>query len=76
MIAPGTNESPGWSRADYVASVGMVPRSTEVFFVRTYRRPEVFGQERASQHWVDIVEASVAHDCPCPGTASSLAPKT
>ena len=116
VIALGTNESPGWTRADYAAAVDMVPRSTEVFFITTYRDPAVFGQDRADiqetysswmrsiskyrdnvsfinwrghvkrnpallrdgvhatdpegiRYWVDLVEASIAHNCPCEGTA-------
>jgi hypothetical protein len=115
VIALGTNESAGWRRADYSAALSMLPRSSEVFFVTTYRDPAVFGQWRADiqerysswmraiardradvrlinwrrdvladpsllvdgvhashpagiQRWVDLVEATVAHDCPCKGT--------
>lgn len=42
VLALGTNESAGWTRADYAAAVDMLPRTTHVLFVTTYRDPAFF----------------------------------
>lgn len=47
IIALGQNISPDWTKADYEAATELVPASTEIYFISTYRDPDIFGQEAA-----------------------------
>ena len=37
IIALGQNISPDWTKADYQAATELVPASTEIYFISTYR---------------------------------------
>lgn len=50
VIALGTNAVPGWGEADYQAVVDMVPASTSVVFVNTYRDPSLWPNTEAQPY--------------------------
>ncbi len=47
VIALGTNESPRWTEDDYVRVTQMVPETTGIVFVTTYRDATTWGRDRA-----------------------------
>lgn len=47
VIALGTNESHGWTEDDYVRVTQMVPETTLIVFVSTYRDSTLWGEARA-----------------------------
>lgn len=47
VIALGTNESHGWTEDDYVRVTQMVPDTTGIVFVTTFRDPTLWGAARA-----------------------------
>jgi hypothetical protein len=66
IIALGQNISPDWTKADYEAATELVPASTEIYFISTYRDPAVFGQEAADTEerytsWMRQIAADRPH---------------
>lgn len=56
VVALGTNAMPGWGEADYQAVLDMVPPTTSVVFVNTYRDPTLWPntnlyRSRAGVQW-------------------------
>lgn len=47
IIALGQNPDPDWTKADYKAATDLLPASTTIYFISTYRDPEIFGQAAA-----------------------------
>lgn len=47
IIALGQNPTRGWTKADYEAATELVPASTTIYFISTYRDPAYFGQKAA-----------------------------
>ena len=48
VIALGTNEVDGWTKAGYEEAVSKLLSTTRIVFVTTYRDPNVFGVDRAN----------------------------
>lgn len=66
IIALGQNISPDWTEADYRAATELVPASTTIYFISTYRDPVAFGQEAADTEatytsWMREVAAGRPH---------------
>lgn len=48
VVALGQNDHPDWTKADYRALVDLVPRTTTVFFVTTWKDAALKGEEEAA----------------------------
>ena len=80
IIALGQNISPDWTKADYRAATELVPASTEIYFISTYRDPIAFGQEDADTEatytsWMREIAAERPHTHMIPWRARVIAGK-
>jgi hypothetical protein len=76
VLALGTNADAAWTEADFARVARMVPSSTKVIFVSTFRNPKSWPAtmpyyERAAiqgpySHWMNHVASGRAHTCVVP----------
>ena len=80
IIALGQNITADWTKADYEAATELVPASTEIYFISTYRDPVAFGQEAADTEatytgWMREIAAERPHTHMIPWRARVIAGK-
>jgi hypothetical protein len=79
VIELGSNQSPGWSKADYASAIGRLPASTRVLLVTPYKSPAAHwspagvGATTRYARWMHQIARQRPHTCVVPWRAAAAA---
>jgi hypothetical protein len=79
VIELGSNQSPGWSKADYEDAIAQLPRSTRVLLVTPYKAPGTRWGRKGVQattdyaRWMQQIAQRRPHTCLVPWRARAKA---